>query len=71
MEKEIVRTIEAQTDFWQIVGYLAEQWPDKVLDNFNNALDRKIQLLKKQTNIGFKSKKYSKFRKTIVAHFTY
>lgn len=56
-------------DFWQIVAYLAENWPEKVLENFDTALNLKVQLLKKQPHIGFKSKKYSKYRKTIVARY--
>lgn len=66
MEKEIVWTIVAQKDFWEIVTYLKESWPERVLDRFHTTLLFKSQLLKKQPYIGSKSSRYSKFRKTLV-----
>ena len=66
MEKEIVWTSIAQKDFWEIVTYLKENWPGKVLDRFHHVLGLKTQILQKQPLIGFKSKKYSRFRKTLV-----
>jgi len=66
MEKEIVWTTVAQKDFWEIVTYLKESWPDKVLDRFNKALLLKSTLLRNHPNIGFRSLKYSRFRKTLV-----
>jgi len=66
MEKEIVWTSIAQKDFWEIVTYLKECWPEKVLDRFQHVLNLKTQLLQKQPSIGFKSRKYSKYRKTLV-----
>ena len=66
MEKEVVWTAIAQKDFWEIVAYLAEAWPKQVLDRFHKVLSFKIRLLQKQPQIGFKSKKYSKYRRTLV-----
>jgi addiction module RelE/StbE family toxin len=66
MEKEIVWTQVAQKDFWEISVYLKENWTQSVLNNFSHALFLKIQLLQKHPNIGFKSTKYSRFRKTLV-----
>jgi len=66
MEKEIVWTVVAQNDFWEIVAYLKSSWPGKVLDRFQNVLSLKTKLLLSQPDIGFKSRKYSRFRKTLV-----
>jgi hypothetical protein len=60
MEKEIVLTTIAQNDFWKVVSYLKEQWPEKVLDNFHKT---KSKLLQSQPQIGFKSSKYSRLEK--------
>lgn len=67
MEKEIVWTEVAQKDFSQITVYLKENWSESVLNNFSEALFLKMQLLQKHPNIGFKSTKYSRFRKTLIA----
>ena len=45
MEREIVWTDVAAKDFWQIVAYLKESWPEEVLERFSDSLDLKIQLL--------------------------
>ncbi len=66
MEKEIVWTETAKTDFWGIIFYLNSSWPAKVLDNFTLLLQLKIELLSTHPHIGFKSKKYSRFRKTLI-----
>ncbi|HRF19024.1 MAG TPA: type II toxin-antitoxin system RelE/ParE family toxin [Chitinophagaceae bacterium] len=66
MEKEIVWTSVAQNDFWEIAEYLKAEWPEKVLNQFQKALALKTALLKKLPNLGFKSHKYSQFRKTLV-----
>jgi plasmid stabilization system protein ParE len=66
MEKEIAWTSVAQNDFWEIVSYLKSSWPEKVLNRFERVLHQKTTLLKKQPHIGFKSRKYSRFRKTLV-----
>jgi addiction module RelE/StbE family toxin len=66
MEKEIVWTAIAQQDFWDIVSYLKDSWPEKVLERFNKTLLLKSKLLRKHPHIGFKSSKYSRFRKTLV-----
>jgi addiction module RelE/StbE family toxin len=66
MEKEIVWTAVAQKDFWEIVAYLKASWPEKVIDRFYKTLLLKSKLLVKHPNIGFKSTKYSRFRKTLV-----
>ena len=66
MEKEIVWTAVAQNDFWEIVSYLKSSWPEKVLNRFQDVLYRKATLLQRQPKIGFKSSKYSRFRKTLV-----
>ena len=66
MEKEIVWTNVAQKDFWQITGYLKENWSENVLVKFSDALFLKIELLRKHSNIGFRSTKYSRFRKTLI-----
>ncbi len=70
MEKEIVWTEVAQKDFWEISVYLKENWTQSVLNNFSHALFLKIQLLQKHPNLGFKSTKYSRLRKTLFTrHF--
>ena len=66
MEKEIVWTEVAQKDFWLITVYLKENWTEAVLNKFSLALFLKVQLLQKHPNLGFKSSKYSRFRKTLV-----
>jgi addiction module RelE/StbE family toxin len=66
MEKEIVWTSVAQNDFWEIAEYLKAEWPEKVLSHFQQAQLQKTSLLKIQPHIGFKSHKYSRFRKTLV-----
>lgn len=66
MEKEIVWTNVAQSDFWQITDYLKENWTEAVLNKFSQTLFLKVQLLQKHPNIGFKSTKYSRFRKTLI-----
>jgi addiction module RelE/StbE family toxin len=66
MEKEVVWTAVAQKDFWEVVSYLSEAWPKQVLDRFHNILSIKIVLLQKQPHLGFRSKKYSKYRRTLV-----
>ena len=67
MAKEIVWSETAKTDFWDIIFYLNSSWPPKVLDNFTLLLNLKLQLLSKHPHLGYKSEKYSRFRKTIVA----
>jgi addiction module RelE/StbE family toxin len=66
MEKEIIWTKNAEADFWDIVSYLKDCWPESVLHNFERKLFLKTQLLQKHPHIGFKSKQYSQFRKTLV-----
>jgi plasmid stabilization system protein ParE len=66
MEKEIVWTSTAENDFWDIVTYLKAEWPVTILNHFHKTLLLKIQLLAKQPNIGYRSNKYSKFRKTLI-----
>jgi len=66
MEKEIVWTLQAETDFWEIADYLKECWPPEVLTRFENALERKSSLLRAHPLLGFKSKKHSRFRKTLL-----
>ena len=66
MEKEIAWTAVAQNDFWEIVSYLKSDWPEKVLNRFENILRQKTALLKKHPNLGFKSSKHSRFRKTLI-----
>ena len=66
MEKEIIWASVAQNDLWQIAEYLKAEWPEKVLTQFQKALVLKTTLLKKQPLLGFKSHKYSRFRKTLV-----
>jgi len=66
MEKEIVWTAIAQKDFWEIVSYLKESWPEEVLDNFQKTLLLKSKILLKHPHMGFKSRKHSRFRKTLV-----
>ncbi len=71
MEKEIVWFKVAVKDFWEIVIYLKENWQPEVFEKFTKSLDLKLELLKKQPNLGFKSAKYSKFRKTyITQHYS-
>jgi plasmid stabilization system protein ParE len=66
MEKEVVWTYTAQKDFWNNITYLAENWPEKVLLDFELSLAHRVKLISRMPSIGFKSKKYSKFRKTLV-----
>ena len=66
MEKEVKWTAVSRKDFWEVVAYLAETWSDEVLEKFSSSLTLKIQLLQKQSNVGFKSSTYSRFRKTLV-----
>jgi len=66
MEKEVVWTPTAQTDFWNIVTYLKQNWPEEVLNKFSKALHLKIQLLQKQPHVGFKSSSHSRLRKTLL-----
>jgi addiction module RelE/StbE family toxin len=66
MEKEIVWTAAAQKDFWEIGAYLKESWPEKVLHRFHKMLQLKSKLLLQHPHLGFKSSKYSRFRKTLV-----
>ena len=66
MEKEIAWTTNAQKDFWEIVNYLKENWPASVLDHFQHVLLLKTHLLQKQPQLGFKSSRYSQFRRTLI-----
>ena len=66
MEKEIVWTDIAKNDLRNIISYLEVNWPSKVLEDFNSILDFKIKLLSQHPYIGFKSKKYSRFRKKLI-----
>jgi plasmid stabilization system protein ParE len=66
MEKEVVWTYTAQKDFWNNIAYLAENWPTSVLIDFERSLAKRVTLISKMPSIGFKSKQYSKFRKTLV-----
>ena len=63
MEKEIAWTAIAQNDFWEIVNYLKAEWPETVLNHFEQTLIKKTTILRKQPFIGFKSHKHSRFRK--------
>ncbi|MGN6265518.1 MAG: type II toxin-antitoxin system RelE/ParE family toxin [Ginsengibacter sp.] len=66
MDKEIVWTDIAKTDLKNIFSYLQINWPSKVVNDFNSVLNFKVQLLSRHPHIGFKSKKYSRFRKTLI-----
>ena len=66
MEKEIKWTANSRKDFWDVILYLSENWPEVVVNKFYHSLNLKVQLLQKQPNIGFKSYQYSRFRKTSV-----
>jgi len=66
MEKEIIWTRNAQEDFWEITSYLKATWPANVLDRFEKTLLQKLSLVKTHPQIGFKSRKYSRFRKTLI-----
>lgn len=71
MEKEIIWTKNGEADFWEIVTYLKECWPETVLLRFEKTLFLKLNLLQQHPHLGFKSKKYSHFRKTLVTkHYT-
>ena len=69
MEKEIVWTEIARKDFWQIVTYLKESWPEEVLEHFSHSLNLKVQLIQKYPHIGFKSSAHSRFRRTLVSKY--
>jgi addiction module RelE/StbE family toxin len=66
MDKEIVWTDIAKNHLKNIFSYLQINWPPEVLDDFNSVLNFKVQLLCKHPLIGFKSRKYSRFRKTLI-----
>lgn len=66
MDKEIVWTDIAKNDLKNIFSYLKINWPSRVLDDFISVLNFKVQLLSQHPHIGFKSKKYSRFRKTLI-----
>lgn len=66
MEKEVVWTPTAQKDFWNNIAWLSEKWPPEVLQQFEINLDIKVRLISRLPNIGFSSKKYSRFRKTLI-----
>ena len=66
MEKEIVWTDIAKNDLQNIFHYLEANWPSKVQDDFILLLDLKIMLLSQHPFIGFKSQKYSRFRKSLI-----
>ena len=66
MEKEVVWTPTTQKDFWNNIAYLSQNWPQEVLHQFELNVDFKLQLISKFPKIGFSSKKYSRFRKTLV-----
>ncbi len=67
MEKEVKWTSVSLKDFWEVVAYLSETWSQDVLDKVSSSLNLKVQLLQRQPNIGFKSSKHSRFRKTLVS----
>ena len=66
MDKEIIWTDDAKNNLRDIIFYLKSSWPQNVLVEFSTLLDLKIKLLSKHPYIGFKSKKYSRFRKTVI-----
>lgn len=66
MEKEIVWSLTAQKDFWEIVIYLETNWAPEVLNKFQRRLELKMKLLQKQPYIGYKSSKHSRFRQTLI-----
>jgi len=47
--------------------YLQDHSPEEKLAHFHKAIIKKMQLLQDQPEIGFKSKKHSKFRRTLIA----
>lgn len=56
MEKEIVWTLQAQTDFWEIVSYLKECWPPEVLNRFEKSLLRNLLFCKHTHSLVLKVK---------------
>lgn len=69
MEKEIAWTAVAENDLREIVSYLKAEWPGSVLNRFEQAFLQKISLLKKHPTLGFRSRKYSRFRKTTITRY--
>ena len=67
MEREIIWTATAVEDVRQIVLYLQNNWPEKVLESFYYRLQQKIKLLQLQPDIGFKSARHSRFRQTLIS----
>jgi len=65
MERQVVWTAVSRRDFWEIVTYLTESWPEHVLQ-FSSSLNVKVQLIQKQPGIGIRSSQHSRFRKTLV-----
>jgi len=49
-----------------VVADLRTNWPAQVLDRFYSRLEFKLKLLEEHPNLGFKSGKYSRFRKTLI-----
>jgi len=55
-------------DFWNIVLYLQDHRSQESLARFHKAIIKKMRILQDQPEMGFKSTKYSKFRKTLIAN---
>jgi len=55
-------------DFWNTVLYLQDHRSQESLARFHKAIIKKMRILQDQPEIGFKSSKYSKFRKTLIAN---
>jgi len=60
----------AQREFRDVVAYLKANWPAEVEARFQEILDFKLELIYQHPTVGFKSKKFSKFRKTLVGSLT-
>jgi mRNA-degrading endonuclease RelE of RelBE toxin-antitoxin system len=55
-------------DFWNTVLYLQDHRSQEFLARFRKAIVKKMQILQDQPEIGFKSTKYSKFRRTLIVN---
>ena len=66
MVEKIIWSNKASENFDSITEYLIANWGEKVLIDFKNALSLKLETLKANPNLGFKSSRYSAYRRTLL-----
>jgi plasmid stabilization system protein ParE len=62
----VVFTTTAKLHYYDIVTYLLDHWYLDILARFQKSLLDKIRRLQDHPDIGIKSSKYSKFRRTLI-----